>query len=135
MNKLIFFQNLVMQANQKAGIIISSRALALQGVTRSQAGNYSCVASNVEGDGDSNIVQLKIMCKCFVNIVIRRPASKAFLRLIARVNWKIDKSPANGNYNVRGAWKNKLFLICISILNGVSVSNPEKRDKLQIPSI
>ncbi|XP_019764544.2 nephrin [Dendroctonus ponderosae] len=55
--------NLVMQANQKAGIIISSRALALQGVTRSQAGNYSCVASNVEGDGDSNIVQLKIMYK------------------------------------------------------------------------
>ncbi|CAG9813047.1 unnamed protein product [Phaedon cochleariae] len=38
----------VMQANQKAGVIMSTTALALQGVTRSQAGNYSCVASNVE---------------------------------------------------------------------------------------
>ncbi|XP_074027396.1 sidestep VI isoform X2 [Leptinotarsa decemlineata] len=53
----------VMQANQKGGVIMSTTALALQGVTRSQAGNYSCVASNVEGDGDSNVVDLKIMYK------------------------------------------------------------------------
>ncbi|CAH1104103.1 unnamed protein product [Psylliodes chrysocephalus] len=53
----------VMQANQKGGVIMSTLALALQGVTRSQAGNYSCVASNVEGDGDSNTVDLKIMYK------------------------------------------------------------------------
>lgn len=42
---------------------MSSEALALQAVTRQMAGNYSCIASNVEGDGDSNVVQLKIMCK------------------------------------------------------------------------
>lgn len=56
-------QGQVMQANQKGGVIMSTTALALQGVTRSHSGNYSCVASNVEGDGDSNTVQLKIMCK------------------------------------------------------------------------
>lgn len=61
-----------MQHNQKGGVIMSRGNLALQGVTRSQAGNYSCVASNVEGDGDSNGVELKIMCKCrlFINVVI-----------------------------------------------------------------
>ncbi|XP_017787321.1 PREDICTED: synaptogenesis protein syg-2 isoform X2 [Nicrophorus vespilloides] len=53
----------VMQQNQKAGIIMSNSDLALQGVSRNQAGNYTCVASNVEGDGDSNVVELKIMYK------------------------------------------------------------------------
>lgn len=51
-----------MQPNQKK-VIMSSSDLALQGISRNQAGNYSCTASNVEGDGDSNVVQLKVMCK------------------------------------------------------------------------
>lgn len=42
---------------------MSSGDLALQGVTRHQAGNYTCIASNVEGDGESNTVELKVMCK------------------------------------------------------------------------
>lgn len=49
--------------NPKAGVIVSSGDLALQGITRHQAGNYTCVASNVEGDGESNIVELRVMCK------------------------------------------------------------------------
>lgn len=57
-----------MQHNQKDGVIMSTGALALQGVSRSQAGNYSCVASNVEGDGDSNVVELKVMCKCNLHL-------------------------------------------------------------------
>ncbi|XP_044729168.1 nephrin-like [Chrysoperla carnea] len=53
----------VIQHNQKAGVIVSNRDLALQNVGRNQAGNYTCVASNVEGDGISNTVNLKIMFK------------------------------------------------------------------------
>jgi hypothetical protein len=50
-------------AHNAKGTIISSNSLALQAVSRHQAGNYTCVASNVEGDGESNVVELKVMCK------------------------------------------------------------------------
>ncbi|XP_049286436.1 hemicentin-1 isoform X1 [Anopheles funestus] len=53
----------VVQHNSKSGVIMSSTALALQTVTRHQAGNYTCIASNVEGDGESNTVHLKVMYK------------------------------------------------------------------------
>ncbi|XP_055603290.1 hemicentin-1 isoform X2 [Uranotaenia lowii] len=53
----------VVQHNSKSGVIMSSTALALQAVTRHQAGNYTCIASNVEGDGESNTVDLKVMYK------------------------------------------------------------------------
>nr|XP_018907738.1 PREDICTED: nephrin [Bemisia tabaci]XP_018907739.1 PREDICTED: nephrin [Bemisia tabaci] len=49
--------------NPKSGIILGNEDMALQGVRRQQAGNYSCIASNVEGDSESNIYQLKIMFK------------------------------------------------------------------------
>lgn len=66
-NNKKFFQGKVMQHDQKGGIIISSSDLALQGITKGQSGNYSCIASNVEGDGESNTVSLKIMCEYFQN--------------------------------------------------------------------
>ncbi|XP_046838237.1 synaptogenesis protein syg-2-like isoform X3 [Vespa crabro] len=53
----------VIQNNAKNGVIVQQYDLALRKVNRSQAGNYTCVASNVEGDGYSNIVELKIMYK------------------------------------------------------------------------
>ncbi|XP_067208142.1 synaptogenesis protein syg-1 isoform X3 [Linepithema humile] len=53
----------VIQNNAKNGVLVQQYNLVLRVVNRSQAGNYSCVASNVEGDGFSNIVELKIMYK------------------------------------------------------------------------
>lgn len=57
-----FLQGLPIAHNAKR-TIMSSDSLALQSVSRFQGGNYTCIASNVEGDGESNIVELKVMCK------------------------------------------------------------------------
>lgn len=55
-------QNQFVQHNPKMGVIASSNDLALQSVQVHQAGNYTCIASNVEGDGESNTLELKVMC-------------------------------------------------------------------------
>lgn len=52
----------MVQHNAKAGVITSSNDLALQSVQIQQAGNYTCIASNVEGDGESDTLELKVMC-------------------------------------------------------------------------
>ncbi|XP_023316784.1 nephrin isoform X1 [Trichogramma pretiosum] len=62
--KVVWKHNgIVLQNNAKLGMIVQQTSLALRKVNRSQAGNYTCIASNVEGDGYSNIVELKIMYK------------------------------------------------------------------------
>ncbi|XP_031621517.1 synaptogenesis protein syg-2 [Contarinia nasturtii] len=53
--------NQIVQHNPKVGVIASSSDLALQSVQVHQAGNYSCIASNVEGDGESNTLELNVM--------------------------------------------------------------------------
>lgn len=60
---ILLLQGNVIQNNAKNGVIVQEYSLALRKVNRSQAGNYTCIASNVEGDGYSNTVELKIMCK------------------------------------------------------------------------
>ncbi|XP_065168028.1 nephrin isoform X3 [Atheta coriaria] len=47
--------------NIGAGVIISNQSLVLQGVSRSTAGNYTCVGYNTEGDGESNAFYLNVM--------------------------------------------------------------------------
>ncbi|KAH1007811.1 hypothetical protein HUJ04_005004 [Dendroctonus ponderosae] len=50
-----------LQANVNAGIIISNQSLVLQGVSRSTAGNYTCVGYNLEGEGESNSFYLNVL--------------------------------------------------------------------------
>ena len=57
-------QNVTVQQDLDRGILISGTSLVLQRVNRSQAGNYSCVASNLEGDAESNPLTVRIRCKC-----------------------------------------------------------------------
>ncbi|XP_030379920.1 hemicentin-2 [Scaptodrosophila lebanonensis] len=47
--------------NISQGVIISNHSLVLQGVTRSTAGNYSCVGFNAEGEGISSAFPLNIL--------------------------------------------------------------------------
>ncbi|KAK9743646.1 hypothetical protein QE152_g8454 [Popillia japonica] len=51
----------VLHHNVASGIIVSDQSLVLQGVSRSTAGNYTCVGYNTEGDGESRPFYLNVM--------------------------------------------------------------------------
>lgn len=51
----------VLHHNVASGIIVSDHSLVLQGVSRSTAGNYTCVGYNTEGDGQSRPFYLNVM--------------------------------------------------------------------------
>ena len=54
-----------METNRKSGIIISSRALVLQKVSKRTAGIYKCSAENEQGQGESQPFHLSIKCKLY----------------------------------------------------------------------
>ena len=45
------------------GVLISGSSLVLQEVRRDQAGDYTCYASNLEGDTTSDIINIQIRCE------------------------------------------------------------------------
>ncbi|XP_022903611.1 neural cell adhesion molecule 2 isoform X2 [Onthophagus taurus] len=46
--------------NVSVGVILSDQSLVLQSVTRATAGDFTCIATNVEGKGSSNPVTLTV---------------------------------------------------------------------------
>lgn len=72
----VYFQGKLLHINVSAGIIVSNQSLVLQGVSRSTAGNYTCVGYNAEGEGESEPFYLNILCKyqsksLFLTIVVK----------------------------------------------------------------
>ncbi|XP_039436000.2 uncharacterized protein LOC120417845 [Culex pipiens pallens] len=53
--------NKTLPHNISQGVIISNQSLVLQGVSRTTAGNYSCVGFNAEGEGASPVFPLNVM--------------------------------------------------------------------------
>ncbi|XP_075748340.1 protein turtle isoform X2 [Rhipicephalus microplus] len=67
------FEGKPLYSNVKQGIIISNQSLVLQKVRRESRGHYQCVAANVEGEGESDRVLLRVhyapVCKKRQNLV------------------------------------------------------------------
>lgn len=61
-------QGVDIQQNLKNEIRVNGKSLILRNVKKESVGNYSCVASNVEGDKESNLVELRVSCKYTFNI-------------------------------------------------------------------
>lgn len=60
--RIFFVQGKTLHHNATQGIIISNQSLVLQKVDRKNAGNYTCVGYNTEGDGESLPFYLDVMC-------------------------------------------------------------------------
>jgi len=63
--KLLWFKDgKELHQNATAGIILpGGQSLVLQSVTKASAGEYSCMAANVEGKSTSRPVTLEVMCE------------------------------------------------------------------------
>ncbi|XP_052756546.1 hemicentin-1-like [Galleria mellonella] len=93
-HKLTWYKGMKeIQHNASAGIILSDQSLVLQSVTRSAAGDYSCLASNKEGSTTSNSVTLQIryapMCKVFNDGEVYGALKQETVQLLCTV----DSSP------------------------------------------
>ena len=65
-----YFQNRTIGQDISKGILISGNSLVLQKIRREQAGNYSCYASNLEGDTQSKHIQIQVKCKFFFQLCL-----------------------------------------------------------------
>ncbi len=64
LKKKLNLQDVMVTSDPARGVLITGESLVLQRVTRMRAGGYACVASNLEGDTQSNVVQLRVKCEC-----------------------------------------------------------------------
>lgn len=63
---------MVVYNNVGTKTIITNHTLVLQSVNRNSSGLYSCVATNTEGDAESDPFDLDVKCKLFILIDSRQ---------------------------------------------------------------
>ena len=59
----MILQNETIMQDVSRGVLISDNSLVLQKINKNQAGNYTCFASNLEGDTESESITIKVKCK------------------------------------------------------------------------
>ncbi|XP_073994337.1 neural cell adhesion molecule 2-like isoform X2 [Rhodnius prolixus] len=83
--------------NPNSGTILANQSLVLQSVSRARAGLYTCVASNQEGDGESNPLFLDIkfvpVCRPGQSNVIGVGKGEA-----ARISCEVESNPPATEY-------------------------------------
>ena len=88
----LFFQGKFVAENVRGGILIGNQTLVLQNVGRDHAGIYTCVASNQEGDGESNAQYLNVkfapLCRTGQRLVYGSSGIRK-----AEVNCFVDANP------------------------------------------
>ncbi|XP_049828933.1 nephrin-like isoform X1 [Schistocerca gregaria] len=81
--------------NASGGTLVSNQSLVLQAVTRERTGFYTCVASNQEGDGESNPVYLDVKFRPVCTPGQTQTYGVA-RQETARVSCEVESNPGDG---------------------------------------
>ncbi|XP_022236797.1 nephrin-like isoform X2 [Limulus polyphemus] len=92
------FEGSELSANSSLGIIISNQSLVLQKVKQRNRGDYTCLASNSEGRGESNILFLRVQYKPRCNRRQRLLYGTARNEPV-KVSCEVDSDPASVKFH------------------------------------
>ena len=82
------FQGIRIEAagtEKRVSILAGGKSLVIQRVSRSEAGNYTCLAYNLEGNQESNILNIQVQCKYFQLTTQKYKGGAAQCKLLAPV--------------------------------------------------
>ncbi|KAB0805658.1 hypothetical protein PPYR_02628 [Photinus pyralis] len=86
--------------NGASGTIVSNQSLVLQSISKARAGSYTCIGSNREGDGESNVVKLDVkfapICKSGQQRVYNVARHEG-----VSINCEVEANPTNTQF----VWK------------------------------
>ena len=109
-HKLLTVQNRSVEQDISRGVLITGNSLVLQRVSRDQAGDYSCHASNLEGDSTSRVINIQIKCKyqgkLMAHFFIKYQSTFYILTCqILKITFYQDKT------KIQNIWSLKIFVL------------------------